>query len=82
MNWRVDIRPEVESDVAETARWYNSKQPGLGTEFVEEIIHVWDELAENPCTMHDVLHARTSVGVTRSDFPIVSFTRFLKKNAL
>ena len=48
MNWRVDIRPEVEMDVAEAARWYNSQQPGLGVEFVEEIIKVWDALAENP----------------------------------
>jgi len=48
MNWRVEIRPEVESDVAEAARWYESKQSGLGAEFVEEIIQVWDALAENP----------------------------------
>jgi len=29
MNWRVEIRPEVESDVAEAARWYESQQSGL-----------------------------------------------------
>ena len=48
MNWRLEFRPEVESDVAEAARWYESRQPGLGAEFVEEIIRVWDALAENP----------------------------------
>jgi plasmid stabilization system protein ParE len=48
MNWRVEIRPEVESDVAEAARWYESQQSGLGAEFAEEIIQVWDALAENP----------------------------------
>jgi len=48
MNWRVEIRPDVESDVAAAARWYNQQQPGLGVEFVEEIIQVWDELTENP----------------------------------
>lgn len=48
MNWRVEIRPEVESDVAKAARWYNSQQRGLGAEFVEEIIQVWNALAENP----------------------------------
>jgi plasmid stabilization system protein ParE len=48
MSWRVEIRPEVESDVAEAARWYESQQSGLGAEFVEEIIQVWDALAENP----------------------------------
>lgn len=48
MNWRVEFRPEVESDVAEAARWYESQQSGLGAEFVEEIIQVWDALAGNP----------------------------------
>ena len=48
MNWRVVIRPEVEQDVAEAAAWYESRQPGLGVEFVEEVIRVWDALAENP----------------------------------
>ena len=48
MNWRVVIRPEVEQDVIEAARWYESKQTGLGVEFVEEVIQIWDKLAENP----------------------------------
>jgi len=48
MNWRVEILPEAESDVAEAGRWYEARQPGLGVEFVEEVIHVWDALAENP----------------------------------
>jgi plasmid stabilization system protein ParE len=48
MNWRVVIRPEVERDVDEAANWYESKQAGLGAEFVEEVIQVWDALAENP----------------------------------
>lgn len=53
MNWRVVIRPEVERDVAEAAAWYDAREPGLGSEFVEEIIRVWDALAENP-----LLHSR------------------------
>ncbi len=48
MNWRVDFRPEVEQDVAEAAAWYEARQPGLGAEFVEEVICVWDALAVNP----------------------------------
>jgi toxin ParE1/3/4 len=48
MRWRVEVRPEVEQDVAEAAAWYESRQPGLGAEFVEEIIRVWEALAENP----------------------------------
>lgn len=38
MNWRVEFRPEVEQDVANGATWYEARQPGLGAEFVEEVI--------------------------------------------
>lgn len=55
MSWRVELRPEVETDIAEASVWYEARQPGLGVEFVEEIIRVWDALAENPrlgCRRH------------------------------
>jgi len=55
MSWRVEFRPQVETDVAEAATWYESRQPGLGAEFVEEIVQVWDALAKNPllgCRRH------------------------------
>ncbi len=42
------LRPEVETDVAEAATWYESRQIGLGARFVEEIVQVWDALTENP----------------------------------
>jgi hypothetical protein len=29
MNWRVEFRPEVEQDMAESAAWYESRQPPL-----------------------------------------------------
>jgi len=61
MSWRVEIAPSVEDDVAEAAAWYESRQLGLGTEFVEEIIHVWDALADNPllrCRRHPTKNLR------------------------
>jgi toxin ParE1/3/4 len=48
MNWRIEFRPEVETDVAEAAYWYESRQPGLGAAFVDEVICVWQELTTNP----------------------------------
>ena len=48
MNWQVEFRPEVRKDVAEAARWYEAREPGLGDEFVDEIVRVWDAIAENP----------------------------------
>ena len=59
MRWRVEFRPEVEQDVAQAALWYESKEPGLGIDFVEEVIAVWDRLEENPllrCRQHAKKH--------------------------
>lgn len=36
MSRRLIVRPEAEADLAEIARWYEEKQPGLGWQFVEE----------------------------------------------
>ena len=36
MKWRVELRPEVEQDMAEAAAWYEARQPGLGAEFAEK----------------------------------------------
>lgn len=61
MSWRVEFRPEVETDVTEAAAWYETRQPGLGAEFVEEVIRVWDALAENPllnCRRHRTKNIR------------------------
>ena len=55
MKWRVEFRPEVAGDVNEAAAWYDSRQLGLGAEFVEEVIRVWDALENNPllgCVRH------------------------------
>lgn len=53
MSWRVEFRPEIEQDMTEAAAWYESRQPGLGADFIEEVICVWDALAKNP-----LLHSR------------------------
>jgi toxin ParE1/3/4 len=48
MSWKVVIRPEAEQDMVEAAAWYEALQPGLGAEFVQEVIQVWEALAKNP----------------------------------
>ena len=55
MKWRVEFRPEVEQDMAEAAAWYETRQPGLGANFIDEVSRIWDALAENPmlnCRRH------------------------------
>jgi toxin ParE1/3/4 len=61
MSWRVEFAPAVEQDVAEAADWYESRQSGLGAEFVEEIIRIWDALADYPllnCRRHPTKNIR------------------------
>jgi toxin ParE1/3/4 len=61
MMWRVQFRPEVEQDVAEAAVWYEDRRAGLGAEFVEDVIRIWDALAENPllnCRRHPTKNIR------------------------
>lgn len=48
MSWHVIFRPEVEDDVAQAASWYERRQPGLGAEFVEDVIRTWSQLRSNP----------------------------------
>lgn len=42
MNWVVVTRPQAEDDVTEAADWYDTQRAGLGDEFVEEILAVFD----------------------------------------
>jgi len=61
MSWRVLFRPEVEQDVAKAAKWYDGQQPGLGKEFREEVIQVFDALGVNPllyCRRHPLKNIR------------------------
>ena len=49
MSWRVVVRPDAQVDIAEAAQWYEDRHEGLGSEFREAVIQVFDALAENPC---------------------------------
>ena len=48
MIYRVVLRPEVEGDITAAAQWYEDQQIGLGLEFVDEVLRVFDALGENP----------------------------------
>jgi toxin ParE1/3/4 len=48
MSWQVIARPEVEGDIAEAADWYDFRLQGLGAEFREAVIRVFDSLVDNP----------------------------------
>jgi plasmid stabilization system protein ParE len=48
MSWTVVVRPEASDDVTQAADWYDERQEGLGDQFVEEVLRVYDALAINP----------------------------------
>ncbi len=48
MSWSLVFRPEFRDDAAAAVDWYESKSPGLGTAFVEELISVLGQIKENP----------------------------------
>lgn len=61
MKWTVVARPQAKNDVLEAADWYDRQQPGLGDEFIEEVVTVFDELAVNPlqyCRRHPTKNIR------------------------
>ena len=53
MKWNVVARPEAEDDLNRAANWYNAQRQGLGEEFIEEVIAVFDVLEISP-----LLHCR------------------------
>jgi plasmid stabilization system protein ParE len=53
MSWEVVARPQAEDDVLDAADWYDSQRAGLGDEFIEEILAVFDAMAANA-----LLHCR------------------------
>ena len=48
MSWRLEIRPEVETDLAAASLWYEMQQPGLGARFIDEVEMTWRRLEQNP----------------------------------
>jgi len=73
MKWRVVARPQAEDDVREAAHWYDVQQPGLGGEFIDDILALFDALAEDPLASLSNIQPKISAGVTREGFLIASF---------
>ncbi len=46
--WRLAYRAEVETDVVNAVFWYDSKRPGLGSEFLLEYVAAIQRIRNNP----------------------------------
>ena len=40
--------PLAKADIEREARWYDAQQPGLGADFVDEVMLIIGSIAENP----------------------------------
>jgi plasmid stabilization system protein ParE len=48
MSLRLLVRPEAEADIREIIRWYEARQGGLGSRFVEEVSESIGRALRNP----------------------------------
>ncbi len=55
MSYNVIIQPEAEYDIQDTFEWYESQNPGLGSEFVRAVDGCFSGIARNPLA-YQVIH--------------------------
>jgi plasmid stabilization system protein ParE len=66
---RLKIRLAAEADVAETAQWYNQRQPGLGEKFIREDDQAIARVLENPLAFPVILRRHEVRRVLTKRFP-------------
>jgi plasmid stabilization system protein ParE len=54
MKRRTFVRPEAQADIREAARWYETRQTGLGLRFVGEVRESLRRIADNPLRFPNV----------------------------
>lgn len=73
MSAAVYVRPEARDDIEQASTWYERQRPGLGDNFLEQVLDALDRIAENPET-YPVVHRQTRRAVLRR-FPFGVFYR-------
>ena len=61
MKWEVVARSQAKDDLLEAAEWYDNQRAGLGGEFIEEVLTVFEALELNPllhCRQHPTKNIR------------------------
>lgn len=46
--WPLEFHPAVQGEVADAYHWYEQRQPGLGTDFLDELERVYAAVRSNP----------------------------------
>jgi plasmid stabilization system protein ParE len=71
--YRIDAEPAAEADVTAAFDWYESEEPGLGDEFLDELRAAYDRIAESPFRFQE-LRSGIRRALTRR-FPYALFSR-------
>jgi plasmid stabilization system protein ParE len=69
MSFVIRFRPEIVDDLEDAARWYDSRQPGLASEFLHECRRACDHIVEHPEYLAPVATGIRSLRLHR--FPFV-----------
>ncbi len=48
MTLEVRVRPEAEEDIADAATWYEDQFPGLGQDFLDQVLEKFLSIAKQP----------------------------------
>jgi plasmid stabilization system protein ParE len=71
---RVIVRPAAAADIEDAYRWYESRRPGLGEEFLLALNSTRDRVLEHP-EAYPVLHRTTRRALIPQRFPYGLFYR-------
>lgn len=52
--YRLQAEPAVELDVESAFEWYETEEPGLGSEFVEQVRAAYQLVGQNPFAFQDL----------------------------
>ena len=71
---RVVVRPAAAADIEDTYEWYESRQPGLGEQFLAALRSVQERLLDHPESF-PVLYRDTRRALIQQRFPYGLFYR-------
>ena len=77
MSYRLSLRSAAEADIAEAARWYGARQPGLGEAFIDEVDRALVRVLENLFAFPVIYRRRAVRRILTDRFPYRIFFSLL-----
>lgn len=73
MTRQIYVRPQAETEILDTRRWYEERRSGLGAEFAEALSTIVSRIADNPLSF-TIARGDTRRAVLQR-FPYVAYFR-------